>query len=164
MLLDLEDLLAREEGVLFLVLVMLLSLLHSSTIMGMVRVQSMCLPLFWVGNGFLGLALYVCLTHSARFGAKTLSVWVSVSLLEESQVNTEDLLDVIVLRIRLLLKLRDEFLSMGPNLSRGAGSTDIGLNSVPILTVGAESINESCVLFGCPPSLSRSRIVGPNVT
>ena len=105
MLLDLEDLLAREEGVLFLVLVMLLSLLHSSTIMGMVRVQSMCLPLFWVGNGFLGLALYVCLTHSARFGAKTLSVWVSVSLLEESQVNTEDLLDVIVLRIRLLLKL-----------------------------------------------------------
>ena len=104
-LLDLEDLLAREEGVLLLVLVMLLSLLHSSTIMGMVRVQSMCLPLFWVGNGFLGLALYVCLTHSARFGAKTLSVRVSVGLLEESQVNTEDLLDVVVLSIRLLLKL-----------------------------------------------------------
>ena len=104
-LLDLEDLLTREEGVLFLVLVILLSLFHSPTIMGMVRVQSMCLPLFWVGSGLLGLTLYVSLTHTARFGAKTLSVRVSVSLLEESQVNTEDLLDVVVLSIWLLLKL-----------------------------------------------------------
>ena len=105
MLLDLEDLLARKEGVLFLVLVILLSLFHSPTIMGMVRVQSMCLPLFWVGSGLLRLTLYVGLTHTARFGAKTLPVWVSVGLLEESQVNTEDLLDVVVLSIRLFLKL-----------------------------------------------------------
>ena len=105
MLLDLEDLLARKEGVLFLVLVILLSLFHSPTIMGMVRVQSMCLPLFWVGSGLLGLTLYVILTHSARFGAKTLPVWVSIGLLEKSQVDTKDLLDIIVLRIRLLLKL-----------------------------------------------------------
>ena len=159
MLLNLEDLLAREESILFLVLVILLCLLHSSSVVGMVRVQTMCLPLFWVGSGLLRLALYVRLIHSARFRAKTLPVWVPVSLLEESQVNTEDLLDVIVLIIWLLLTLGDEFLSMGADLSGGAGSTDIGLNSVPILTVGAESINEPRVLLGRPPSLSRSRIV-----
>ena len=65
----------------------------------------MCLPLLSVCIGPLWLTLNIRLTLFVRLGAKTLSVWVSVSLLEKPQIDAKYLLDVIVLGIWLLLQL-----------------------------------------------------------
>ena len=128
------------------------------------RMQRVRLSLFWVWYSFLWLIFRICLAYSVWLSPQALPIWVSVGLLQKSQVYTENLLNVVVLGIWLFLELRDEFLSMGPDLGRRASTTDICFNSVPIFTESTESIYESLVFLSCPAAFSSPRVVCSNVT
>ena len=137
-LLDCEDPLIREESILFLVLVPLRFLLLGATVVRMMRVEVVWLPRsriqvwlldsFWVHN-----------SQCNRLNSWAMSIWIPVSLLQETQVDVKDLSNVVVLRVRLLLELGEELLGVWPDLG-WAPRPDELLHSVPVFSVNSERI------------------------
>ena len=91
----------------------------------------MLLPLLIAQVRPLDLMLLSGNAQIARFDPQSLPIWVSIGLLQETQVHVEYLSDVVILRIRLFFELGEELLSMRPDLGRRP-SSNVLFNSVPV--------------------------------
>ena len=99
---DFEYLLARKKSVFFFILVKLLSLLTSTAIMSVVRMEIVRLPLLSVQVCLLS-CIFTRISDHTRFSTWTLSCGISISLLQETQIYVKYLFDIVILWIRLLL-------------------------------------------------------------
>ena len=82
------------------------------------------------------------MAHDSQCGwfySWTMAIWIPVSLLQKAQIYVQNQPYVIILRIWLLLKLGQELLCVGPDLSRASGS-DVLFYPVPVLAVQSERI------------------------